>query len=132
MTMFDRWRKKDSVATTSWFLSRPEKRNYERVDVELPVELVVEGKKISATATNVSCGGLFLPIKTNLVEERTDIEMMLNLPEATRPVRVVGEVARYQEGSFIKKRPEGVAIRFQGLYDDNILAIDKFIKNRFH
>ena len=81
---------------------------------------------------NISCGGLFLPIKKNRIKERADIEVTLALADDGKPIRMVGEVARYQDGSFIKRRPEGVAIQFRGLYDDNILAIDRFIKNRLH
>jgi hypothetical protein len=111
-----------------WFLNKPEKRNHKRVDCDLPVDLKIEGKSISASVTNISCGGLFLPIKKDLLKERTDIQMMINLPEQKKEIRVVGEVARYQDTSFLGLGTEGVAIRFSGLYDDNILAIDKYIK----
>lgn len=113
-------------------LSKPEKRNYRRLDVELEVGLTIEGERVNTMATNISCGGLFLPIKKNRIKERTDIEVMLALPDQLKPVRLVGEVARLQEGSLFKRRPEGVAIQFRGLYDDNMLAIDRFIKNRLH
>lgn len=113
-------------------IDRPEKRNYRRVDASVDVELVIEGKKMSATTSNVSCGGLFLPVKNGLLKERTDIEVILSLPETKKPVRVVGEVSRFQSGSLLGRKPAGVAIRFRGLYDDNILAIDRFIKNKLH
>ena len=111
-----------------WFLSKPEKRNYRRMDCDLPVGLTIEGKKLDVNASNISCGGLFLPIGQETLRERSDIEVIINLPDHQKPVKIVGEVARYQDGSFLGKRPEGVAIRFSGLYDDNILAIDRYIK----
>ncbi|MDO8519960.1 MAG: PilZ domain-containing protein [Deltaproteobacteria bacterium] len=117
---------------SQWVLSKPEKRNYRRLDVQLTVDLMIEGKKVNTKATNISCGGLFLPIKKNSIKERTDIEVTLSLPDQQKQVRVVGEVARFQDGSFLRRRPEGVGIQFRGLYDDNILAIDRFIKNRLH
>lgn len=113
-------------------LSKPEKRNYKRLDVELNVDLVIEGKKLNTTASNISCGGLFLPLKKHELKERTDIEVVLSLPDSTKPVKVVGEVTRFQGGSFLRGRQAGVAIEFRGLYDDNIMAIDRFIKNHLH
>lgn len=112
------------------FLSRPEKRNYQRLDCDLQVDLTIEGQKLQAKATNISCGGMFLPIDQNLLRERTDIEVLLSLPDMKKPVRVIGEVARAQENTMLSRKISGVAIRFTGLYDDNILAIDRFIKER--
>ncbi|MDO8519075.1 MAG: PilZ domain-containing protein [Deltaproteobacteria bacterium] len=117
---------------SNWVLNKPEKRNYRRLDVQLDVDLVIEGKQVNAKATNISCGGLFLPIKKTQIKERADIEITLSLPDQRKPVRVVGEVARLQGGSLLGQKKEGVAIQFRGLYDDNILAIDRFIKNRLH
>ncbi len=115
-----------------FFLPRPEKRNYRRIDCDLPVDLTIEGKKINVNASNISCGGLFVSLKQEIVKERADIEIIVSLPNENKPVKVVGEVARYQSPSFLNQSAEGVAIRFRGLYDDNILAIDRFIKDRLH
>jgi len=115
---------------SKWFLNKPEKRNYRRIDCELPVGLSIEGTKIDVTATNISCGGLFLPIKKDTIRERTDVEVVISLPDSQKQVKVVGEVTRYQDSSFLQQRPEGVALRFNGLYDDNILAIDSYIKKQ--
>ncbi|MBX7149168.1 PilZ domain-containing protein [bacterium] len=113
-------------------LSRPERRNYERLDTSLDVEIVIEGKRINTTATNLSCGGLFLPIGKAALKERTDMEVILSIPNIQKPVKLIGEVARIQNKSFFGGRPEGVGIQFTGLYDDNMMAIDKFIKNNVH
>lgn len=113
-------------------LNRPEKRNYQRLDVEIDVDLVIEGKHLSATSSNVSCGGMFIPTKDNYLKERTDIEITLHLPEEKKQVRIIGAVARMQDSSFLGSQKKGVAIEFRGLYDDNILAIDRFIKNKIH
>jgi len=117
---------------SNWLMPTPEKRNHKRLDVHLGVDLLIEGKKMSATTSNISCGGLFLPIQKHILKERTDIELIVTLPSKSRQVTLVGEVARFQDGSLIKKRRRGVAIRFRGLYNDEILAIDKLIKSKPH
>lgn len=114
------------------FPSRPEKRNYQRIDATLDVDLVIEGQKMSATTSNISCGGLFLPTKKHILKEQTNVEVILNIPDNQTPVKVLGEVSRFQDRSLLKKRSSGVAIKFRGLYDDNMLAIDRFIKNKLH
>ncbi len=114
------------------FLSSPEKRNYQRLDCNVPVDLNIEGNTIKANASNISCGGMFLPIDQSLVKERADIEIHLNLPDTKKTIRVLGEVARCQESNLLSRKSVGVAIRFTGLYDDNILAIDRFIKSKIH
>lgn len=113
-------------------LPRPERRYYKRLAVDLSVNLNVEGRQISTSAANISCGGLFLPIKDGVLKERTDIQITLSLPDSQKPVRVIGEVKRYQDRSLFKNRKGGVAIEFRGLYDDNILAIDRYIKQNLH
>ncbi|HBF12397.1 MAG TPA: hypothetical protein DDW49_03245 [Deltaproteobacteria bacterium] len=120
----------------SRFLSHPEKRNHRRLDVDLDVNLVIDGKRIDTTATNISCGGMFVPIGEGVVSHDTqppqEIEMIVHLPDTEKPVRVYGHVARCQFGTSYTPGQEGVAIKFKGLYDDNILAIDRFIKTNFH
>ena len=68
----------------SRFLSHPEKRNHRRLDVDLDVNLVIDGKRIDTTATNISCGGMFVPIGEGVVSHDTqppqEIEMMFIFP----------------------------------------------------
>lgn len=113
----------------NWFLSRPERRNNRRLDIELDVNLSINGTELNATTANISCGGMFLPIKQEKLKADTDIQVTLNLPDTANPVKVVGEISRLSSQADPSK---GVAIRFRGLYDDNILAIDRFIKNKLN
>ena len=111
----------------SWFLEKPEKRNHQRIDIDLPVDIIIEGKKISASTSNISCGGMYLPMPPeSALQEKTGLEITLNLPSVNKPVKVMGEVNRIDGDS------QGVAVEFQGLYDDNILAIERFIKSKLH
>ncbi len=106
------------------FLKHPERRNYQRVDVDLKVNLNIDGKSMKASASNLSCGGLFLPTEKLVLQENSNLEMTLHLPDQKKPIKVFGTPV-HREG-------KGVAVQFQGLYDENIMAIDHFIKNRFH
>lgn len=116
-----------------WFPLRPEKRNHRRLDIELDVDLAIGPSRVKASTTNISCGGLFLPVKPlNDFSPENPLEIFLNLPDADKPVKLVGEVSRVQNRSLLFGYPEGIAVRFKGLCDENILAIDRFIKTRVH
>lgn len=110
------------------FLTKPEKRNHKRLDVILDADLVIDGQKVNATTSNISCGGLFLPIKNLNLANKSNIEVVLNIPDSEKPVKVIGEVSRVDAID----QTNGVAIKFSGLYDDNILAIDRFIKSHLN
>lgn len=111
----------------SWFLEKPEKRNHQRIDIDLPVDIIIEGKKISASTSNISCGGMYLPMpKESTLQEHAALEITLSLPSIDKPVKVMGAVNR------IDGTDQGIAVEFQGLYDDNILAIERFIKSKLH
>jgi hypothetical protein len=115
----------------SWFLEKPEKRYYQRLQVDLPVDVVIEGKKISANTSNISCGGMYLPLPSEHLNNQKNLEIIVNLPADEKPVKILGQINRIDNASSINE-PKGVAIEFQGLYDDNILAIERFIKSKLH
>ena len=121
----NRWQKDDSL-----FLSQPEKRNHQRLDAHLNVQLVIDGHKIKATSTNISCGGMFVNLKKHALGPQDGCELHINLPSNEEPVRVVGEVHRLEKGKLFGRKKGGVAIKFNELYNDNILAIDRFIKSK--
>ncbi|MBI2340723.1 MAG: PilZ domain-containing protein [Deltaproteobacteria bacterium] len=112
--------------------TRPERRNYRRVHVDVEVDLLLNGQNVKTTAVNLSCGGMYLPVKKKEVREQEKVQAAVYLPDMSKPVVVAGEVARVEKGSFLSPRKGGLAIRFSGLYDDNILAIDRFIKDKLH
>ena len=105
-----------------------EKRFHRRIECELPVELTMEGLNVSATTANISCGGMFLPVRPSDVPEKTHLTVMLTLPEQTRAIKLSGEIARIETPG--EDHPAGVAVRFNELYNDNILLIERFIKGR--
>src|SRR3989338_646685 len=112
-------------------LDRPEKRTHRRIDVDIDVNLIVDGKKIDTTATNLSCGGIFVPVDYEVIPKQLEVELTINLPDHAKPVKVFGVISRAGKENPSSQK-EGVAIRFNRLYDENILAIDRFIKSRMH
>ena len=104
-----------------------EKRLFKRLDVGLDVELTVDGAALHATTANISCGGLFLMLDSKEIKEAQDLSLVIHLPNRQKPVQVVAEVLRRENDN-----REGVAVKFQGLYNDNILAIEQFIKSNLH
>lgn len=109
------------------FPKTPEKRHYQRIDMELPVEIEHGGKRVSATTENVSCGGMFLPNMDADFTELQDVVTFINLPERAEAIRLTAQVRRVENSPADGGRP-GIAVEFSGLYDDNRLEIDRYIK----
>jgi len=105
---------------------RPEKRHYKRIEMELPVRLEMNGKKIEATTENVSCGGMFLPMKPCDLKVDEHLTAFVSLPERAAPVKLSGRVCRIVENPGAENT--GVAVEFSGLYDENQMAIDHLVK----
>lgn len=103
------------------FPKNPEKRHYQRIELELPVEIEVNGERVSATTENVSCGGMYLPNLNGTLEEKQEFVAIINLPDRAEAIRLKAKVLRIA-------REGNVAAEFDGLYDDNRLEIDRYIK----
>ena len=101
-----------------------EKRIFKRLPTEVPVELEVGGKKLNGQTRNISCGGMFLRIDPKHLKNGGELNVVIHLPNQKNPVKVVGEVLRHES--------DGVAVEFQGLYNDNILAIERFVKSNLN
>ncbi|MBF0106677.1 MAG: PilZ domain-containing protein [Deltaproteobacteria bacterium] len=106
--------------------SRPEKRKYTRLDVELPVRLEHNGKEIESTTENISCGGMFLPIFNEAVRADENLTAFISMPEGSRVVKLAAKICRVNTN--LQGNVSGVAVQFSGLYDDNHLEIDRYIK----
>lgn len=104
----------------------PEKRHYPRIEMELPVELEVDGKKVQATTDNISCGGMFLPDIAELLEEQQDVIAFVTLPDQSKSIRLPAKIARIERK--IANNSKGIALQFDGLYDTNRLEIDRYVK----
>lgn len=104
----------------------PEKRHYQRLECELPVLLEFDGETVSATAENVSCGGMYLPLSREPVEEDDPVVAFISLPEKSRAVRLAARVRRLDRDT--ENKTKGLALEFEGLYDSNRLEIDRYVK----
>ena len=110
------------------FLRQPERRYHHRIEAEVDVRLLnVDGQEIAATASNISSGGMYLPVFHQAIKKDSELEMVVHIPDQDRPIKIFGEVRRVDDSS-----QQGLAIKFKGLYNDNILAIDRFIKTKVH
>lgn len=108
-------------------MDQSEKRLFKRLEVGLEVELMIDGAPVKATTANISCGGLFLMLDPQKLQSTEGLSLVIHLPNRQKPVEVVAEVLRRESSD-----KQGVACKFQGLYNDNILAIEQFIKSNFH
>ncbi|HCU25695.1 MAG TPA: hypothetical protein DF383_11825 [Deltaproteobacteria bacterium] len=100
---------------------------FRRVPAELPVELEVGGATLQTTTANISCGGMFLQMDPAQLERQEKLDVLIHLPNRRVPVKLSAEILRNES----QQRP-GVALQFQGLYNDNILAIEKFVKGKLN
>ncbi len=107
-------------------LNKPEKRHYQRLDVELDVAIEFDGQKVAVTTGNISCGGMFLPEMDLNLEMESEVMAFVNLPDHTETIRVPCKVRRIETCTESKKI--GVAFEFNRLYDDNRLQIDRYVK----
>lgn len=89
------------------------------------MEVELGGEALRTNATNISCGGMFLKMDKSFFKvDPEELGLAIYLPNQKRPVKLVGEICR--------RSPRGVAVEFQGLYNDNILAIEKFVKSKLN
>lgn len=108
-------------------MDQSEKRLFKRLEVGLEVELMIDGAPVKATTANISCGGLFLMMDPKALDAAEGLALVIHLPNRQKPVEIVAEVLRRENSDRL-----GVACKFQGLYNDNILAIEQFIKSNLH
>ncbi len=104
-----------------------EKRIFRRINADVKVDLQIENRTLNTTASNISCGGMFLLVDPKQVDPQQALHLAIHLPNRQKPVKLTGEVLRRETDS-----RQGIAVQFQGLYNDNILEIEKFVKGRLN
>src|SRR5262249_19622937 len=110
-----------------FLMNQSEKRLFKRLDVGLEVELMLDGAPLKATTANISCGGLFLMVNPDQIQKDQHLSLAIHLPNRERPVQLSANLLRRE-----RTKRQGVALQFEGLYNDNILAIEQFIKSNRH
>jgi hypothetical protein len=117
---------------TNPFSKGPEKRNYKRLELELPVKLEVDGHEIETSTENISCGGMFLPVKKKKgltgLKEYDELTAFITIPDECRSIKLTACVNRVQRNT--ERTPIGVAIEFCGLFDENHLEISRYLKTK--
>jgi len=103
-----------------------EKRIFRRVDAELPVDLELGEETVHSTSSNISCGGMFLLIDPEKLSDRQKLDVAIHLPNRKNPVKMTAEILRSDQDR------RGIAVQFQGLYNDNLLEIEKFVKGKLN
>ena len=101
-----------------------EKRIFRRLSTEVKVDLEVRNKTVKAATRNISCGGMFLHVDPKKINGHNEVHLAIHLPNREQPVQIVGAVRRAEL--------DGVAVEFEGLYNDNILAIERFVKSNLN
>jgi|SRR5262249_23731872 len=104
-----------------------EKRIFRRVDAELPVDLELDHEVVQTTSSNISCGGMFLQIDPQKLSQQHKLDVVIHLPNRKTPVKLSAEILRSES-----EARQGVAVQFQGLYNDSLLELDKFIKSKLN
>ncbi len=110
-----------------FLMNQSEKRLFKRLEVDLEVEILIDGSPVKVTTANISCGGLFLKLDPDHLKDQDDFSVIIYLPNRKNPVEVAARVLRKESDS-----RAGVALEFDSLYTDNILAIEQFIKSNLH
>jgi len=105
-----------------------EKRIFRRVDAQVPVDLNLGDHTLKTTTSNISCGGMFLNIDPSQLPPQHNLDLTIHLPNRSKPVKLSAEVLRSER----EQGRSGVAIQFEGLYNDNILEIEKFVKGKLN
>jgi PilZ domain-containing protein len=101
-----------------------EKRIFRRLKTEVKVDLAFANKTVKAATRNISCGGMFLRIDPKKINGQNEVHLAIHLPNRDQPVQLLGAVRRSES--------DGVAVEFEGLYNDNILAIERFVKSNLN
>lgn len=104
-----------------------EKRIFRRVDAELPVDLELGSETVQTTSSNISCGGMFLLIDPDKLGDQHKLDVVIHLPNRKNPVKMTAEILRSES-----RARSGVAVQFQGLYNDSMLEIEKFVKGKLN
>jgi PilZ domain-containing protein len=82
---------------------------------------------VNTTSSNISCGGLFLMVDPQKVSDKQQLDLAIHLPNRQQPVKLTGDILRSETQSRL-----GIAVQFRGLYNDNILEIEKFVKAKLN
>lgn len=102
-------------------------RKADRLHHELLVAYPTEDGFITAPATNISKGGLFINTQ-NLLAVGTTLKLILSLPDSASPLNLTGKVSRVNEVDSATSSGPGMAIEFLDVDDEKKARIERFVE----
>lgn len=105
-----------------------DRRQFPRLDVDLPVILRHNGRLIPATALNISCGGMFLSTENPNITESGNVEVIFDLATGERDVSMRGTIVRVETG----RKTQKLAVKFTNLYTVGHQILERFIKKHLN
>jgi uncharacterized protein (TIGR02266 family) len=100
--------------------NRTDKR-YER---RIPIDVVHDGKPMSAHTRNISIGGVFVDLDRTL-PFGAKVSLKFSIPTQPQPVEVDGQVRWIEaDGELVR----GIGIRFEGLRARDVYSLNKFFE----
>jgi uncharacterized protein (TIGR02266 family) len=106
-----------------------ERREQERKDVELDVDLSTYGKYHLSRLKNISVGGVFV-LARKLEAVGTEVRVKFSLPGLEGAIEASGRVAwTYSQGGTRDQNSSGMGIQFSDLKEEDRARIARFIES---
>ena len=103
------------------------RRAFDRLNLEVEVDLVSDHNFYTGLSTNISEGGLFIATHTHKPVGAT-MEIRFTLPGDTEPVSAIAEVRWAREHNEQSDTPPGLGMRFVQIADRDLSRIQAFIQ----
>jgi c-di-GMP-binding flagellar brake protein YcgR len=105
-----------------------EKRKYIRLEVPVDFKYIADGDSVrkEVTTKDLSCEGLRF-VSDGGLSEGANLELNLDIPDATNPVHVNGRVVWTKRLSTEDKSPHEVGVEFVNIEEDNKNTFLKYI-----
>ncbi len=107
-------------------INDPNKRQFERLENELPVAYRSVDGFITDWVTNISKGGLFINSRTPL-PVGTTVRLIIQLPDTPFPFDLTGKVVRVSEFDNATNEVPGMGVEFVDIDDDKRARIERFV-----
>ena len=104
-------------------MTHSERRDFPRLEVQLPVTLRYAGRLIPATTLNISCGGMLLTTEGSNVTTNAPVEVIFDLSATQRDLTLRGDIVR-----IAAEQVPQVGIRFTNFYAAGYQALERYIR----
>lgn len=97
------------------------KRNFLRIEAELPVRIEYENRILKLITKNISCGGMFLKCNEKTLQKNKELTAYIGLghnqdQEGHSEMRTTAQIRRVEKTE--QGAVNGVAVEFTGLRDE--------------